>query len=62
MRIEYASQQVLTEGEAQRLVREEGFTTWSVGEAFGNMARPMQTLSTLARADIEVLQVAVQCP
>lgn len=59
MRIEYASQQVMTEGEAQRLVSEEGFTTWSAGQAFGNMAQPMQTLSTLARADIEEIQAAV---
>ncbi len=56
MRVKYAEQQVLSQEEAERLVRSLGYQCWTKGVAIGNMARPISTLSPLGWLDLAMLQ------
>ncbi len=60
LRIGYAMRQVLVQEEAERLISEEGFTSWKRGEAFGEMAKPQSRLSMLGAADLNHLQGLIQ--
>jgi len=59
LRIKYATRQVMTREEAVRLVRTQGFTCWTEGEAAGAMARPFSLLSILGSADLNRLRSLV---
>jgi len=60
LRIMYAKRQVMTYEEAEKLVRDEGFTFISEATASGNMARTYSDLSWLARADLVMLETTVR--